>query len=150
MSGTCFGDVFDLGGGAFAFCLLPFAFCLLPFFERHAVSAGVGASENTVKVKWSDGVETQHNATWLRHNCACPQCVQEHSGQRLLMSHDLRVIHNVGDISISPEGACLRVFVAPSHFLSHTHTHTHTLTYTHAHTHTRTRTSCRLPGCCLR
>ncbi|EGD74914.1 hypothetical protein PTSG_07142 [Salpingoeca rosetta] len=72
----------------------------------HAVKAVVGSCDNVVKVTWSDGVETQHNATWLRHNCACPDCVQRHSGQRLLMSQDLKIVNKVTPLAI--EDTCLR------------------------------------------
>eukprot|EP00043_Microstomoeca_roanoka_P028358 m.17719 g.17719 ORF g.17719 m.17719 type:complete len:400 (-) comp8347_c0_seq1:130-1329(-) len=75
----------------------------------HAVRAAVGTTQNVVNVTWSDGVETQHNATWLRHNCACPVCVQKHSGQKLFLSQDLKVVDRVTDLTLDSAHECLQV-----------------------------------------
>ncbi|OWF51458.1 hypothetical protein KP79_PYT09379 [Mizuhopecten yessoensis] len=35
-------------------------------------------------LKWHNGKDLRYHAVWLRYNCQCPECVQPHSGQRLL------------------------------------------------------------------
>ncbi|MDP6300103.1 MAG: DUF971 domain-containing protein [SAR202 cluster bacterium] len=64
------------------------------------MTSGIGTKNITldgqaVRVKWTDGHESEFTATYLRVNCQCAECVEEWSRRQLLdpasVPMDLRV-----------------------------------------------------------
>lgn len=45
----------------------------------------VDASGQHLRLKWDDGHESKYNFQRLRFNCSCAQCVDEHTGKKLLV-----------------------------------------------------------------
>ncbi|CAH1791212.1 unnamed protein product [Owenia fusiformis] len=64
-------------------------------------------TEKTLTVSWADGQQDSYNATWLRYNCHCPLCKQEHSGQRLLDIWSLPPAFSLQSARIQGEDVCL-------------------------------------------
>ncbi len=45
----------------------------------------VEESDNEVSIKWSDDSQTAYRAAALRRSCPCASCVNEWTGQKILM-----------------------------------------------------------------
>ena len=54
-------------------------------------------SDRAISIKWSDDIETLHNAPELRRACPCAECVNEWTGEKTLkdenISEDLSFTH---------------------------------------------------------
>ena len=37
-----------------------------------------------IELSWDDGRKDYYHGIWLRHNCHCPFCVSDHSGQKIV------------------------------------------------------------------
>lgn len=48
-----------------------------------------GEGEARVRIEWSDGRVTEHDARTLRGNCMCAGCVREMSGERVVTVEDV-------------------------------------------------------------
>lgn len=65
-----------------------------------------GEGEPEVRIAWSDGAETVHEARTLRGSCMCAECVQEMSGKRMVGPEDVPAdvtaegFHQVGNYAV--------------------------------------------------
>ncbi|XP_077987992.1 gamma-butyrobetaine dioxygenase-like [Glandiceps talaboti] len=61
-----------------------------------------------VRIKWPDGEICSFASIWLKHNCHCTQCKQDHSGQRLVDSSEIDLKAVPSEVKITDNG-CLHV-----------------------------------------
>ena len=72
--------------------------------------------EESVAVSWSDGHVMEVNACWVRHNCICALCKEEHSGQKTIPHSAIDGVCNIEKLSYDKAGDALHVrFCADGH-----------------------------------
>ena len=83
----------------------------------HLRAAAVGQDEGAVVVTWSDAHAMSVNGCWLRHNCGCPACKEEHSGQKTIPAGAIDGVCSIESAALhGADGNTLRVkFVADGH-----------------------------------
>ena len=57
-------------------------------------------SDREVSIKWSDGSETKYNAVQLRRSCPCASCVNEWTGEKILVADQIADDLSFSSISI--------------------------------------------------
>jgi len=63
-----------------------------PDFETYSMEIPLSAAtvnNGTVDVKWADGHQARYHHLWLRDNCACPNCIDSKSRERV---HSILII----------------------------------------------------------
>jgi len=57
-------------------------------------------SDREVSIKWSDDAETKYNAAQLRRSCPCATCINEWTGEKILVEDQIADDLSFSSISI--------------------------------------------------
>ncbi|XP_061168815.1 CSC1-like protein 2 [Saccostrea echinata] len=67
-----------------------------------------------VKITWKNGTESMFHSIWLRNNCHCSECKQDHSGQKLIDVGQIRYDTTVKKVTDSGDDK-LRILWSDEH-----------------------------------
>ncbi|XP_070538948.1 gamma-butyrobetaine dioxygenase-like isoform X2 [Ptychodera flava] len=71
------------------------------------IELNVTSEGDVLQVLWPDGQLSRFNSIWLRHNCHCSICKQEHSGQKLFENTQIDQNPTLSEVKIAD--GCLYV-----------------------------------------
>ncbi|XP_070537529.1 uncharacterized protein [Ptychodera flava] len=67
------------------------------------IELNVTSEGDVLQVLWPDGQLSRFNSIWLRHNCHCSICKQEHSGQKLFENTQIDQNPTLSEVKIAGE-----------------------------------------------
>ena len=57
--------------------------------RRSACSVSLREVDERIEINWNDKQKDYYHNVWLRHNCQCPLCVADSSGQKTVEAIEL-------------------------------------------------------------